>query len=362
MVVIKTDTAGYSIEVGSLALTSLEKLLQSPENKKSKLFILLDEHTLQHCFPKLVSDIPAFANAEVIEIESGEVNKNIEICTHIWHALTELGADRDSILVNLGGGVITDMGGFIAGIYKRGIRFIHIPTTLLAQVDASVGGKTGIDMDHIKNHLGLFNNPLAVYVDPRFLTTLGKREIYSGYAEIIKHALIADRSYWDLIKKTDLSDNSSWEKLIHPSIQLKNEIVSSDPEEKGLRKILNFGHTIGHAVESYSMENSTRLLLHGEAVAIGMICESYLSHRHHHLNKTDLDDIVKFITSVYPYYSLEELAFHRIMELMKNDKKNKNNQLNFTLLKGIGSATFDNFLPATEVKDALNFYKAVYEY
>jgi 3-dehydroquinate synthase len=362
MPVEKIQTESYSIEIGSLINSSLEKLLHSAENKKVKLFVLLDEHTLTHCFPKLVNDAPVFANAEVIEIESGENNKNIEICTRIWQAITELGADRDSIIVNLGGGVISDMGGFIAGIYKRGIRYINIPTTLLAQVDSAVGGKTGVNQDNVKNQLGLFNNPMAVYVDPGFLKTLSKREVISGFAEIIKHALIADRSYWDLIKKTDLSDFKNWDKIIAPSIQIKNEIVKNDPSEKGMRKILNFGHTVGHAVESFSLETGGKELIHGEAVAIGMICESYLAGKHHLLNKADLDDIVNYICSVFPFYKIEDLAFHRIIELMKNDKKNKNNQINFTLLKGIGSATFDNFLQPAEIKDALNYYKAVYEH
>lgn len=357
--VLKTEN--YPIETGSLNLSSLETYLNLPENKNVKLFILLDEYTLQNCFPKLMNDCPSFSRAEVLEIESGESNKNIEICTRIWQAITELGADRDSILVNLGGGVITDMGGFIAGIYKRGIRYINIPTTLLAMVDASVGGKTGVDLDLLKNQLGLFNPPEAIYIDPNFLKTLPKRQIMAGLAEIIKHALIGDRSYWELIRKSDFSENKNWSKLILPSLHIKNEIVQSDPHEKGLRKILNFGHTIGHAIESFAMENASVLLLHGEAVAIGMICESYLSYKHHQLSKTELEEIIGFLTSIFPRFPIEELAYHRILELMKNDKKNKNGQINFTFLNGIGSATIDNFISANEIKDSLKYYRAVYE-
>jgi 3-dehydroquinate synthase len=356
---IQTDF--YPIEMGPLDDSSLESFLNLPENKKSKLFILLDEYSLQNCFPKLMNDCPSFSRAEVLEIESGESNKNIEICTRIWQAITELGADRESILVNLGGGVITDMGGFIAGIYKRGIRFINIPTTLLAMVDASVGGKTGVDLDNVKNQLGIFNSPQAIYIDPDFLKTLSKRQMMAGLAEVIKHALIADRSYWELIRKSDFSENKNWNKLILPSLKIKNDIVKNDPSEKGMRKILNFGHTVGHAIESYSMENASMLLLHGEAVAVGMICETFLSYKHHGVTKNELDEITEYISSIYPYFPLEELAYHRILELMKNDKKNKNGQINFTLLKGIGSASFDNFISASEIKDALVFYKAVYE-
>jgi 3-dehydroquinate synthase len=351
----------YPIEIGSLSELSLESILNLPENKNAKLFILLDEHSLQNCFPKLVNDCPSFSRAEVLEIESSEASKNIEICTRIWQAITELGADRESILVNLGGGVITDMGGFIAGVYKRGIRFINIPTTLLAMVDASIGGKTGVDLDNVKNQLGIFNSPEAIYIDTDFLKTLSKRQMMAGLAEMIKHALIADRSYWDLIRKSDFSENKNWTKLILPSLKIKNEIVKNDPSEKGLRKILNFGHTVGHAIESFALENANILLLHGEAVAIGMICESYLSFKHHLITKKDLEEITEFITSIYPRFPLEELAHHRIIELMKNDKKNKNNQINFTLLNSIGTATFDNFIPAGEIKSALVYYKAVYE-
>jgi len=356
---IQTDF--YPIELGPLSESSLESFLNLPENKKAKLFILLDEHSLQNCFPKLMNDCPAFSRAEVLEIESSETSKNIEICTRIWQAITELGADRDSILVNLGGGVITDMGGFIAGLYKRGIRYINIPTTLLAMVDASIGGKTGVDLDNVKNQIGIFNTPHSIFIDTDFLKTLSKRQMLAGLAEIIKHALISDRSYWDLIRKSDFSENKNWTKLIQPSLKIKNDIVKNDPSEKGMRKILNFGHTIGHAIESFSLENANILLLHGEAVAIGMICESFLSYKHRLISKKDLEEITDYLTSIYPCFPIEELAHHRILELMKNDKKNKNNQINFTLLNSIGTATFDNFISAAEIKDALIFYKAVYE-
>lgn len=360
MSVTLISSGDYLIETGPVQESSLQEILTKVENAKSKVFILADENSLKYCYPKLVTDVPSLSKAEILEIESGEDNKIMEICLRIWQVLSELQADRDSIMLNLGGGVITDLGGFIAGLYKRGIRFYNIPTTLLAMVDASVGGKTGIDLNNLKNQIGVFNPPDGVFIDPDFLKTLSKRQMMAGLAEMIKHALIADRSYWTDIRKCDFSDHASWEKLIIPSVQIKNHIVASDPKEKGMRKILNFGHTIGHAIESYSMETAFGSLLHGEAVAAGIICEAWLSHRFENLSKPELNEITDFITQNYSFYPMDELSHHRILELMKNDKKNKNNQINFTLLSTIGEATFDNFIAPSEIKNALKYYTAAY--
>src|SRR5690606_32174448 len=207
---------------------------------------------------------------------AGEENKNIDFCIGIWKMLLDFGAERNSLLINLGGGVVTDMGGFAASTYKRGIDFVQIPTTLLSQVDASIGGKTGIDLDTVKNIIGTFTQPEAVYINVDFLNTLDKRQLVSGFAEMIKHDFIFDASYFEDLK--GFSFDRPDEDLIYRSVGIKNEVVKQDPKESGLRKILNFGHTIGHAVETYSIDNDDNPLLHGEAIAVGMICEAYLSH------------------------------------------------------------------------------------
>ncbi|MCL4152909.1 UNVERIFIED_CONTAM: hypothetical protein GTU68_035655, partial [Idotea baltica] len=225
-----------------------------------------------------MSEINGDYEYEIIEIESGEINKTIETCVGVWEALSELGADRKSILINLGGGVLTDLGGFVASTFKRGIAFINVPTTLLSMVDASVGGKTGVDLGSLKNQVGVINQPVMVLVIPDFLDTLEERQLESGFAEMLKHGLIKDRQYWDDLKM--VSTLSEMKDHILKSVEIKNEVVLIDPTEQGLRKILNYGHTLGHAIESYflaSQEKST--LLHGEAIAIGMITEGYLSHR-----------------------------------------------------------------------------------
>ena len=351
----------YNVYIGPLKQSPLQKLLTSAEYKKSRIFILVDENTLRSCFPKLVEEIPAVKHAEIIEIESGENNKNIEICTSIWEALSELGAERNSLFINLGGGVISDLGGFIASTFKRGMRFIHIPTSLLAQVDASVGSKVAIDLKGIKNLVGLFSDPQAVFIDPQFLITLPKREVLSGFAEIIKHALIADADYWSDLHQINFSENRQLESLIHRSIEIKNEIVREDPDEKGKRKLLNFGHTIGHALESLSMEGGRNMLTHGEAVAIGIVCETWLSWKHKNLPEEEMDQIVSFIRSHYPLWSFDDMDFHRLIELMRNDKKNRDNTLLFTLLERIGKGTWDCSLQASDIKESFRFYLSLFK-
>jgi len=358
--VIKTlQSNNCPVYFGPVGQSPLHKFLSSAENKKAKKFILVDEHTLDSCFPRIAEQVDALKNAEIIEIESGENNKNIEICSRIWEALSELKADRNSIFINLGGGVIGDMGGFIASTYKRGIRFIQVPTTLLAQVDASVGGKVAIDLGGIKNLVGLFSQPQAVYIDPGFLITLSKREMLSGFAEMIKHGLIADKNYWEKLKKTGLEQIEQYTDLIYRSVEIKNEIVIEDPLEKGKRKLLNFGHTIGHAVEALSLEGGRKALTHGEAIAIGILCESRLSHRKKNLPETELSEINSFITSLFPFYTIDEMDFHRLIEIMRNDKKNQNDSINFTLLKAIGDPVFDCSCTADEIKESLRYYTSL---
>ena len=248
------------------------------DTKPSTIFILVDENTETNCLPLFLQELETESTIEIIEIESGEENKNLETCTGVWNALTELGADRKSLILNLGGGVITDLGGFVASTFKRGISFVNIPTTLLSMVDASVGGKTGVDLGVLKNQIGLFSDPKMVLIDPRYLQTVTDRELRSGVAEIIKYGLTYDVKLWDSIKLIEDLNYNTLNGLIHRSIEIKNNVVLEDPKEAGVRKVLNFGHTLGHAIESYFLKSDIKEnLTHGEAIAIGMITETYIS-------------------------------------------------------------------------------------
>lgn len=351
----KIQANNYLIHIGEKSFSALASLLKQ-KYSRSKIFILADENTIEFCLTELIIKVEALKNAEIIEIESGEENKTIEICTQVWKVLTELNADRKSLLINLGGGVIGDMGGFIASTFKRGFDFINIPTTLLSQVDASVGGKTGIDLDNLKNQIGLFCDPKAVFIYPGFLKTLSMRQIISGYAEVIKHALIADKSYWKVVKKMTFANNDSWENIISQSVQIKNNIVLQDPLEKDIRKNLNFGHTVGHAIETYFLEEAEHPLLHGEAIAIGMISEAYLSKIKTGLKEDELNDICDYILSVFKPVHINEITYHRIIELMHHDKKNEKNEIMFSLLPEIGKCVFNKKCSADQIVEALKYY------
>ncbi len=317
----------------------------------SKLAVLVDENTRRDCLPIISELIPIDL---IIEIASGEANKTLTTCSRIWQALTDAEFDRHSILINLGGGVIGDMGGFCASTYKRGISFINIPTTLLASVDASVGGKLGIDFNGFKNHIGLFREPEAVLVDDIFLQTLPKEELRSGFAEVLKHGLIADIDYFKQVSSQGL-DHENWKPIIAHSIHIKNEVVKSDPSEAGLRKVLNFGHTVGHALESHFLGTSNHLL-HGEAIAIGMICEAYLSLKMLGLSKHNLDEITSSLVSNFGKVKINRKELPDIVKHTYQDKKNLNGNLNFSLLKSIGEATFDIQVNENDVIDSLFYY------
>jgi len=348
----KIDSISYSVFFES-NFESLVQLLK--EKKYSKIFILTDRNTEAHCLPVFSGAMPADFTYDIIEVDPGEENKNIDFCIGIWKMLLDFGADRNSLLINLGGGVITDMGGFAASTYKRGIDFIQIPTTLLSQVDASIGGKTGIDMDTVKNIIGTFTQPQAVFIDVKFLKTLDKRQLVSGFAEMIKHAFIFDANYYQELKDFDFDKPN--EKLIHRSVEIKNEVVTQDPKESGLRKILNFGHTIGHAVETYSLDHDSNPLLHGEAIAVGMICEAYLSSLYNGLKEEQLQEVVSSIRKTFPDYNLKTDTFPELIEIMKNDKKNDDGRIGFALLTELGHCSFNHYLEEDKIKIALNYYQ-----
>jgi len=332
-----------------------ESLHQFLEGKYySKIFVIVDTLTRKHCYPLLKPLLPVH---QLITVKSGEENKNLTSCTEIWDAMTRANADRHSLVINLGGGVIGDMGGFCASVYKRGVDFIQIPTTLLSQVDASVGGKLGIDFQGLKNHLGVFTLPKTVLIDPVFLQTLSEREIRSGFAEIIKHCLIADAVMWNEIIQITLKEQLL-EKLITHSVTIKDKVVTEDPTEKGLRKILNFGHTLGHAVETQFLSKSkNKKLLHGEAIAIGMIMESYLAFKKGMLKQHELEEITGYLISVYGKILITEPDIQPILLLTRQDKKNKGRQINFSLPDKIGNCLFDIRITDKEMKEAISYYR-----
>ncbi len=347
-------TETYAVHFNELAYKALNDFLD--ENSYSKIFVLVDENTHENCLPQFMARITALADFEIIEIESGEINKNIDTCTGVWGALSELDADRKSLLINLGGGVVTDLGGFVASTFKRGIDFINIPTTLLAIVDASVGGKTGVDLGPLKNQIGVINQPEMVLIVSSFLETLEERQIQSGFAEMLKHGLIQDATYWETLKT--LNDFEDIDNLIFHSVQIKNKVVLQDPTEQNIRKILNYGHTLGHAVESYFLESKDHdLLLHGEAIAIGMILEGYLSHKLCELPIEQLEDIKTTFLNRYPKTDFKAADIETILSLLKFDKKNTHGHINFVLLKSIGEPVIDVQIPSELYQEAFAYYK-----
>lgn len=345
----------YSINYPIYFENSLDELVEFvAKGKYSKFFVLTDENTGKHCLPFLQAKFGSDAKFDIIEINAGEESKDIDFCIGVWKMLIDFGADRQSLLINLGGGVISDLGGFAASTFKRGIDFVHVPTTLLSQVDASVGGKTGIDIDSIKNIIGTFTQPKAVFIEYSFIDTLPARQILSGLAEMLKHGLIADASYWELLKNSDLTKPSA--ELIYLSIAIKNKVVIEDPHEKGIRKALNFGHTIGHAVETYSLINDEDHLSHGEAIAIGMICEAYISHKKTGLSAAELEEITEVLNGLYPRYEIKDAYNDTLYDLMLKDKKNQNGKINCTLLNAIGDCSIDNICTKEELFESLQYY------
>ena len=319
----------------------------------SKIGILVDENTKSSCLNKLKDSLDF--NYHEIEIKSGEENKNLQTCSNVWGILTKLNFDRKSLIINLGGGVICDLGGFVASTYKRGIQFINIPTTLLGQVDASVGGKLGIDFNNYKNQIGIFREPNLIIVDPEFLASLPKRELRSGFAEVIKHCIIRDE------KKLDQILNSNWEKsdwleIVKHSIKIKSKVVNDDMKEDGPRKILNFGHTIGHAIETTYMNKENRFL-HGEAISIGIICEAYLSHKLNKLSSIDLNKIIDIIKDVFDNNTIE--YFEEIVRNAYHDKKNIDDKIRTCILNKIGQCEYDHEISPNHIIESLEYYNNI---
>lgn len=340
----------YPIFIGKESLEELRRWLS--RRSYSKIMVLMDAHTELHCYPILSPFLPAHFS---FSVSPGELNKNLQTCETIWGALTTHQFDRKGLVINLGGGVLGDMGGFAAVTYKRGLDFVQIPTTLLSQVDASVGGKLGVDFQGFKNHIGLFQEPQAVVIWPDFLKTLPFPELRSGFAEVIKHHLIADATGWEAMLQQKNLLAMNWEALIRHSVQVKSTIVASDFKEQGARKALNFGHTIGHAIETHRLGTAGHLL-HGEAIAIGMVAEAYVSYQQGLISDSALDLISRYILAHFPQVLIDEADLPAILRNMYQDKKNVGGEVRCTLVEGPGRYRVDYVLGEEEAREGISYY------
>lgn len=344
-----------SIYTGNSGWVELHSLLKA--YRDVGIFILVDENTRKYCLPLLLEKCPELTTADIIEVQGIESNKTVSGVESIWRSLANGNAVRNSLLICLGGGIITDMGGFAAATFKRGMDFIHIPTTLLAMVDAAIGGKTGVNLASVKNQIGVFALPAAVFIFEQFLKTLPKRQKLSGFAEMIKHAMIDSQAHLDNLIQLNSYEKVCYENSIFESVAVKADIVKQDINENGLRKVLNFGHTIGHAIETYSLENDPNPLLHGEAIAIGLLCESFISMRMLGFNENELKRISDFINRNFPHYKLNLADADVLFRYMHQDKKNfEKLQLNFTLLQSIGKPLWNQVVNENLVRESLHFY------
>jgi len=343
----------YPVNIDSKIGTKLNSFLKSA--KYSACFIICDSNTLKFCLSELILKCPLLKDAEIIELEPGEESKDLNIINDIWQTLTEYGADKKSLAINLGGGVVSDIGGFAASTFKRGVDFINIPTTLLAMADASIGGKTGINFSGIKNHIGTITQPKGVFINTNFLNTLPPDHLRNGFAEIIKIALIKDKSLFKQISGLVIGKSFDHPAIIKRSVRLKNLIVKKDPQEKGLRKILNFGHTVGHALESLFLEKPEPLL-HGQAIAIGMAIESYLSLMLKRINAAEFDSVVKCLNLNFQFPVIQKNDLETFYRYFKQDKKHSGNVFHLALLKGIGNCDHDVKITAAQLDKAISYY------
>lgn len=328
------------------------------ELKPSKIFILCDENTHEYCVPQLLGNFETDIPLEIIEIEAGESLKNIQTATQLWEILAEFEADRKALLINVGGGVVTDMGGFVASTYKRGIKFIHLPTTLLSMCDASIGGKTGIDLGFLKNIVGTFAMPERIFVSADFLWTLPYTELRSGFAEMLKHGLIADEKHWKELTAQEKITPEILAPFIQRSMEIKTDVVEKDFREKSIRKNLNFGHTIGHAIEGLFLKKG-QTIPHGEAVALGIICESRLSFLENLIPEKVADHISECIGFYFPKLDITDFSDADILSLMMNDKKNETGRINFSLIDDIGHGIYDFQASTDNIIKSLEYYKSL---
>ena len=340
------------IENGSLMDSSFQSFLND-NYSTSRIVIMVDENTHDYCLEYLLTSFDQLAEAEVMLLPVGEENKVLEVCFQVWEALTEYGVGRNDLIINLGGGVVTDMGGFIAAVYKRGVDFIQIPTTLLGMVDASIGGKTAIDLGIYKNQLGVFKLPLRIYADQGFLETLPDQEILNGFAEMLKHALISSVDMWCDLKAIKSLDEMKDAKRIANSQAVKCQAVLDDPLDNGQRRNLNFGHTVGHALEGFYLDSL--VLSHGHCVALGMVVESQISFAKGFLSQNELLEISTTVCRWFDIPALDEESFDSLILLMQNDKKNSTNKILGCALKGIGNCTWNVEYSTDEIKNGLKY-------
>ena len=334
--------------------TELAKAIAECEH--DRIFVLVDETTNKLCWT-LVKDYLCLKDAQTIVIGATDRRKNLDTLVHVWESLQQGKATRHSLLINLGGGMVTDLGGFAASTYKRGINFINVPTTLLAMVDASVGGKTGINFGGLKNEIGVFNDAEFVLLDTNWLRTLDEENIRSGYAEMLKHGLIADETMWAELINFNLTQPNLHQlaSMLDKSVRIKERIVAEDPHEKGIRKALNLGHTFGHAFESWAMKRQP--VLHGYAVAFGLIAELYLATTQTDFPTERMRQTVNFIRAYYGSLPITCNDYPELIELMHHDKKNRGNEINVTLLGGIGDIRIDQTITEEDIKEALDFFR-----
>ena len=319
------------------AVKAIDKHIKEYKNAGKHIYILCDTNTQEHCLPLLQNFLPFPFVEGVFTMKSGEKYKNIETATDIWQQLLDKNADKSAVLLCLGGGVVCDIGGFTAATFKRGIDYLFVPTSLTAQIDACIGGKTAINFKDVKNQIGLFHLPDIVFTIPAFLDTLPEKEIFSGFAEMLKHGLIADKSYWEELIKVSHSSQIIKDEFIKKSINIKTNICNTDPYEKDERRKLNFGHTIGHSLESFALSRGFSLS-HGEAVAMGMMAETHISYQKHMISEEELNTITAALQHFFPLFPVDKKNYKQILSFLQKDKKRMNESLNFTLLDKIGKA------------------------
>lgn len=350
----KFTANGKDIFVGPIQESGLVELIR--ELKPNKIVIISDENTHENCNSYLVTSFDELSEAEIVVLPAGEGTKDLEIAENIWLTLTDYEVGRHDLIINVGGGVITDLGGFVSSCFKRGVKFVNVSTSLLGMVDASIGGKTGINLDGFKNQVGTFTFPELTVIDPIFLSTLSPEEWLNGFAEMLKHGLIADKSHFEEVLELMKEDEWSMSnELLEDSLKIKVKITDNDPFEVAERKLLNFGHTIGHAIESH--QNRNGYIPHGVAVGVGMIIESYLSFKKGLLGSEDFEIVEKALLEFYSLPDLNDRDIQELVTLLYNDKKNRNGKILCVLLDKIGHAVSDVEITSEEVLEAFFHFK-----
>ena len=346
---LEADSVSYII-----GNDALEKSVNKFNDYK-RIFVITDDNVERLCLPVFKQKLPFLNIDGIITITSGEENKSIQQLTYIWSELTKFNVDRDDLIINLGGGVVTDIGGMAAATYKRGLKFVNFPTTLLGMVDAAIGGKTGIDYEGFKNQVGLFVNPACVIIDPVFLQTLDEKQWQSGFAEVLKYGLIMDKELWQKLEGNNYNDIEDWNMVIIKAARDKIDLVRFDTHEKGIRKNLNFGHTIGHALESFYLK-SNNPVTHGKAIAAGMICEAWISSKVFDIECVRLNTVVNMIDKNFTRFDITEEDIPMIIQFMKQDKKVRGNKQNFSLLRKLGKAVHEIDVDNDQIIQSIKFY------